>query len=60
MPVRVSHGAVHYYMPENNEDNHRVVFHAISGTATDETSRDDSKSKLVSAEDCLRSVGASI
>ena len=54
MNVGVSYRAVHDDMPQSDEDNHRMVFHAIGETATDDTSCADSESKLERAEERLR------
>ena len=54
MPIGMGDGAVDNKMPECDEDNHGVVFHAISETSTNKTSRNNSECELISAENGLR------
>jgi hypothetical protein len=50
MPVGMGDGTVDNKMPECDEDDHGVVFHAISETAADEAGGDDGECKLIRAE----------
>ena len=54
VPVGMGERAVDKKMPEDNEDNHGVILHAVSKAATDEGCSNDRKGQLKRAKKGLR------